>query len=676
MIRLALSIKPGAVVGYAGESWVIQHHEDTERVCAMRSSDGRRDFLQVSALTAPPDGAGDDEPVAVEEDSAGDERVHGRTGAWRAKLRQRVVRASALTELEQLKRKAETDAQDEEFEELVQAGTAETGAERGALVRAFAEKHGVSIQTAYRKRAIAQESDSADSLNRAVRSDRGQLRLKPEQLKVIEKFIREKRFVAEKRTMPTLKDQINKVLKDAKQKRVSLRTLYNVEKKMKTAREALLSEGRKEQVRNEYGTKVGHLPDAEYPLQTIQIDHTPTQIVFIDEVERKPIGDMWLTIVIDCFSRMVLGFCLSLGAPSTLSTGVALAMAFLPKDEYLKSVGVSGKWPCWGYPRLVLVDNAVELNGHMMQYARHRFRFRLRDRPVDKPEFGAHVESAFNTFMNELRTVPGTKFSNPEERAEYDSEGRSIMTPRAFERYFTEFLVNGYHLSEHSGEGMRRRAPIQAWYEGIFVGDQRPPVGLPDPPANPERLRIGLLPVTHRVVSRDGVGIFTYTYFSVELAQLSARINANAPREERLYEVRYDPRNIFKIWIYDRHNDVYIPAQVQNVSWTSRSLWVHKALRARLGRPADVFEDQRAESIERRDEIKKSEKRLTIARRRELEAERQRAAGALTKPDKSTKPPPREHVAPDKAAIEAMRQAMKFAPSDDLVRAAAKEPKK
>jgi putative transposase len=57
---------------------------------------------------------------------------------------------------------------------------------------------------------------------------------------------------------------------------------------------------------------------------------------------------------------------------------MALAYSFLPKEQFLKDVGVSGEWPCWGFPDIVHVENAAELNGRMMHGARRRYLFDIR----------------------------------------------------------------------------------------------------------------------------------------------------------------------------------------------------------------------------------------------------------------------------------------------------------
>jgi putative transposase len=76
-----------------------------------------------------------------------------------------------------------------------------------------------------------------------------------------------------------------------------------------------------------------------------QIDHT---VIDVDEEHRQPIQRPFLTVVINVFSRMVLGFAIYLEKPSAFTAGLAISHAVLPKEQWLAEVGVQAEWPCWG----------------------------------------------------------------------------------------------------------------------------------------------------------------------------------------------------------------------------------------------------------------------------------------------------------------------------------------
>ncbi|WP_235865945.1 hypothetical protein [Pseudovibrio exalbescens] len=54
------------------------------------------------------------------------------------------------------------------------------------------------------------------------------------------------------------------------------------------------------------GTKpiLGATPIPKYPIDVVQIDHTPVDVILVDPFERLPIGRPYLTVAIDVMSRM------------------------------------------------------------------------------------------------------------------------------------------------------------------------------------------------------------------------------------------------------------------------------------------------------------------------------------------------------------------------------------
>lgn len=631
-MRDRVILREGELVSHGGENWRILLVEDFNRVLATRVRDERRDFLSIEVLQ-PPIGAAS---VGGSEVSADDSKLETKDeeerpkSAYARRIRERLVRKlPAQSKLSNKQIDARTQAV-LEFQDLL--GILKVPrSERRQLIAAACERFGYNQATAYRRLKIVEVHGSADALMKAVRSDVSRSRLTEAVRDTIREHLKKYRFVSEPKTIPDILSLINGECRKKKWKEISETTLRKFEHEI-PLKQKLEAQGQKKKAADAFRAKAGHLPNKDYPLSIVQADHTPIQVCLVDEVDRQPIGDAWLTLVIDAYSRMVLGFYITFDAPSTLSTGLALAHAFLPKEDYLRAQGVSGEWPCWGFPDIILVDNAVELNGHMMHGARTRYRFTLRDRPVGAPNFGGHVESAFRTFMYEFKSVPGTKFSNPVERGEYDSEGRAMFTIAEFEAFFTEFLINDYHLREHSGDGMDGTVPLLKWKQGVFEGDVMPPTGLPDRPSDPLALRISLMPFKRRTIRNGTIQVLDEEYHSGALTLIGDKVDLTKPLEVRKFEVRYDPRNISKVWFYHEPNDSYIEVPFADLRKGPISLWERDALKRRRGDPSEQFKDQRYESQLRREGMKASAAKKTKAQRLEDEKARRRAKGALVQP--------------------------------------------
>ena len=65
-------------------------------------------------------------------------------------------------------------------------------------------------------------------------------------------------------------------------------------------------------------------PHADFPLQSVQIDHTPIDVEIVDEENRLVTERPFLTIAFDCFSRCVLGYYLTYNKPSRFSIAMTL----------------------------------------------------------------------------------------------------------------------------------------------------------------------------------------------------------------------------------------------------------------------------------------------------------------------------------------------------------------
>ena len=105
---------------------------------------------------------------------------------------------------------------------------------------------------------------------------------------------------------------------------------------------------------------------APHPLAVCQIDHTPADIHFVEVVNDAGVfvGRPYLTIVVDVFSRAILGFCLTIEKPSSLSVALCLAQALCPKDAWLGARGLGDHdWPMFGRPGTLVVDAAKEFKG-------------------------------------------------------------------------------------------------------------------------------------------------------------------------------------------------------------------------------------------------------------------------------------------------------------------------
>lgn len=317
-----------------------------------------------------------------------------------------------------------------------------------------------------------------------------------------------------------------------------------------------------------FAARPGTFPGADYPGAYWQIDHTPLDIVVVDEVHRRHIGRPWLTLVIDVYSRCVAGFYLSLDPPSEVSVGMCLVHAILPKEGWLASIGAQTRWPMWGKPSAVHADNGKEFHGSMITRAAEQHRFRMEWRKVKTPNWGGHIERLMGTFSQEVHTLPGTTFANTQQRGTYAPHKESVLTFAELELYLSEYICGVYHQRVHTGIA---RPPIKRLESGLLGDGHTPGRGLPPPVADAKRLRLDFLPLIPRTVQRYGIQLDNIHYYHPVLDNWVRAKTKDG--KLRRFTIRRDPRDISVVHFLDPTTDRYVTIPYRQIDRPSMSLW-------------------------------------------------------------------------------------------------------
>lgn len=323
----------------------------------------------------------------------------------------------------------------------------------------------------------------------------------------------------------------------------------------------------------------GAFPGADWPLAVIQIDHTPVDLMLVDDVHRRPVGRPWVTLAIDVFSRMVTGFSVSFDPPGALAVGLCLAHAIVPKDSWLARHDITTPWPVWGIMGTVHADNAKEFRGKMLRMACQEYGIDLHWRPVARPHFGGHIERLLGTLNEEIHALPGSTFSNPQERGHYDSEQHAAMTLSEFERWLAILIVEIYHHRLHRELDV---TPVQKYEEGIFGTDERPGRGLPERFLDETQLRLNFMPYAERTVQSHGIMIDAIAYYDDVLKPWMHSLDPSETSGKRKFIVRRDPRDISRIYFYDPDLKQYFAIPYRNTAHPPMSVWELREVRRKL----------------------------------------------------------------------------------------------
>ena len=328
-----------------------------------------------------------------------------------------------------------------------------------------------------------------------------------------------------------------------------------------------------------FDAKVGSIPHAKVPLSLVQIDHTQLDIMLVDEAERKPFKRPWITVLIDVFSRVVLGFYISFDPPGAYAVGRAIAHAVLRKEKFLKSIGLEDvTWPCWGKMATLFCDNGKDFRGTMLKESCANYLITLKWRPPRKPEFGGHIERLMGTIAEELKDLAGTTKVSKEMRAKFKPEKTAAMTLSEFERWFTLWVAQVYNKRPHRGIG--GQLPIEKWREGINGNSEHPGIGKPQLILDEDKLRLDLLPQYKRTIQRTGVHILKFKYFSGVLRKWIGAVDEKARgkvKPQRQFVFKMNPHDISEILFLDPSDNKYHTIQsTLNIKPYRISIWEYR----------------------------------------------------------------------------------------------------
>jgi putative transposase len=298
------------------------------------------------------------------------------------------------------------------------------------------------------------------------------------------------------------------------------------------------------------------------PLDVLQIDHTPVDVIVVDQQRRLPIGRPWLTLAVDVKTRMIAGFHVSLWSPSTISLSLALSQAVLPKTSWLADRELQTlDWPVHGLPRSIHVDNAKEFHAEALLRGCQEYGILLDHRPPGRPHFGGHIERLVGTMMGAVHLLPGTTFSNVAEKGSYVSEKRATLTLPELERWLALQIAGVYHLSIHSALG---KTPLAAWQEDAET------MTPPRDPLDETEFFLSFLPAVPRQIRRDGIHFYNIRYWDNVLSPWAGRL-----KEPLL--VKYDPRNLARIYVQDPSGRHW-PVPYANLRQPPIALWEMEAV--------------------------------------------------------------------------------------------------
>ncbi len=318
------------------------------------------------------------------------------------------------------------------------------------------------------------------------------------------------------------------------------------------------------------------------PLERVELDHTPLDLIVVDEEDRLPIGRPTVTLALDVYSGLPTGLHVGFEPAGYAAAARCLLHAILPKEDARARYGTTHLWPVYGLPETLVVDHAPHLVGGDLGGACGQLGIRLDPSPVKRPWFKGAIERQFRTHNTGLvHTLPGTTFSSVLQRGEYDAEGQACIALTRFREILHVYLLDIYAQDWNRGVG---GVPATRWAEAVATG------WAPALHHDAAEARILLGRTAVRTIQRAGIDLLCLRYQSQELSDLRHALPRGTP-----VTVKYDPEDLGMLYVRDaRAERRWLPVPAIDQSYAGNlSLWKHRVIqgyvRRAMGREVDVY---------------------------------------------------------------------------------------
>lgn len=304
------------------------------------------------------------------------------------------------------------------------------------------------------------------------------------------------------------------------------------------------------------------------PLERVEADHTPLNVIVVEEETGLPIGRPWLTVCIDVFTRCVLGFYIGFEPPSYVTVARCLKNAIMPKVKLLEEYPqLKHPWPAYGVPQELIVDNGPEFHSDMLEQACQSLGFDIVYCKTKAPWEKGTIERFLGTInRGTAHTMPGKTFASILDKEDYDPKKHAIVTFRTLKTAILMWINNYYHQSVHS---TTKAAPSVLWKASIRPDDI--PVA-----SDPARLDLILGRSESYTLTHAGIRIEELDYNSTELTDLRKRLG-----DKLKVEVRIDDGDLSHIMVIspDRSEYFRVPCLQRKYATAGFTRWMHNVCR-------------------------------------------------------------------------------------------------
>lgn len=318
------------------------------------------------------------------------------------------------------------------------------------------------------------------------------------------------------------------------------------------------------------------------PASRYQIDATIADVYLVSRLRRTQIiGRPVLYIVIDVFSRMIVGITVGLEGPSWVGAMMALANTASDKVAFCRRFGIDiapHDWPCQSLPDVLLGDRGEILSG-MIDTLSSNFNVQVENTGPYRADWKGIVEQRFRLLPATFKPyTPGYIATDYRERGGTDYRLDATLDIDQFTRIIIHCVL--YYNNQHRLTAYDKTAPMIAdgvpmvpadlWEWGIARCSGKLRV-FPE-----DQVRLSLLPSADALVTAYGIRLYG-CFYTCPKAVAEHWFEHARQQGTRAVTVSYDPRLMDHIYLHEENAGRirFIPCALTSRSraYQDRTLW-------------------------------------------------------------------------------------------------------
>lgn len=314
------------------------------------------------------------------------------------------------------------------------------------------------------------------------------------------------------------------------------------------------------------------------PGSLYQIDSTILDIYLVSSRHRnKSVGRPTLHIVIDVFSRGIVGFHLSLESHNNYSGAAeALRISFQEKVQLCKQLGFEieeTEWPMRGLPERILADRGEMLSGYTDAISNY-LGIKVENTAAYRADLKGQVERQFGMINEELiHRLPGA-VKKKHERGDRDPRLDARLTLRELESHFINYVLHynrSHYLTEHPLSSAMTNHSIEPYPNELWLWGQENLNGVLRN-ADSNLVDNALMARKMGSISRSGI-YFNGLLYRSSHREIQQKMSEAGNRRKRI-EILFDPRIVDEVYILVEANSRLEPCPLkgkyqvyQNCHW-------------------------------------------------------------------------------------------------------------